>query len=102
MLATSAALACRGAPLTRTERARRAIAGHDLDRPPFTFWHHFGLKTSEDHAAATLKFHRDYRTDIVKVMSDFPYPKPAGNWWEVKPQQNPFAPRIRALDLIRA
>jgi uroporphyrinogen-III decarboxylase len=101
VLATSAALACRAAALTRTERVRRAIAGRDLDRPPFTFWHHFGLTTPEDHATATLKFHRDYRTDIVKVMSDFPYPKPAGNWWEVKPHENPFAPQIRALDLIR-
>lgn len=101
ILTTSAALACGGAAVTKTERVRRAIAGGDLDRPPFTFWHHFGLKTPEDHAAATLKFHHDYRTDIVKVMSDFAYPKPAGNWWELKPEANPFAPQIRALDLIR-
>lgn len=96
VLAASSALACRGADLTRTERVRRAIAGQDLDRPPFTFWHHFGLTTPEDHAFATLKFHRDYRTGIVKVMSGFPYPKPAGNWWELKLQENPFAPQIRA------
>jgi len=59
------------------------------------------LKTPEAHAAATLKFHRDYGTDIVKVMSDFPYPAPSGKWWELKPEANPFAPQIHALELIR-
>ena len=101
LLTTAAAMAHGGASLSKTERVRRALAGRDLDRPPFSFWHHFGLKTPEAHASATLNFHRDYRTDIVKVMSDFPYPKPAGNWWELKPEANPFAPQIRALELIR-
>ena len=102
MMTTAAAALSRGAAsLGKAERVRRALAGRDLDRPPFTFRHHYGLHTPEDHAAATLKFHRDYRTDIVKVMSDFPYPKPAGNWWELKTELNPFAPQIRALDLIR-
>jgi uroporphyrinogen decarboxylase len=87
--------------LAKPDRVKRALAGKDLDRPPFSFWHHFGLKTPEEHAAATLRFHRDYHTDIVKVMSDFPYPKPAGKWYEAKPEDNPFAPQIRALDLIR-
>lgn len=101
LLATTAAISHGAASLTKTERVRRALAGRDLDRPPFTFWHHFGLKTPEEHAAATLKFHHEYRTDIVKVMSDFPYPAPAGKWWELQPRENPFAPQIRALDLIR-
>jgi uroporphyrinogen decarboxylase len=34
-------------------------------------------------------------------MSDFPYPKPAGNWYELKPLENPFPDQIRALELIR-
>jgi len=101
LLVASAAFARGSASLSKTERVRRALAGRDLDRPPFSFWHHFGLKTPEAHAAATLKFHRDYRTDIVKVMSDFPYPAPAGKWWDLKPEANPFAPQIRALELIR-
>jgi len=89
------------ASLGKTDRVRRALAGKDLDRPPFTFWHHFGLKTPEEHAGATLRFHRNYRTDIVKVMSDFPYPKPAGTWYELKVEENPFAPQILALNQIR-
>ena len=32
------------------ERVDRALEGKDVDRPPFSFWHHFGLKTPEAHA----------------------------------------------------
>jgi len=90
-----------GTALTRKERVDRALKGADLDRPPFTLWHHFGLKTAREHADRTLAFHRQYRTDIVKVMSDFPYPKPAGRWYELKPVDNPFPEQIKALELIR-
>jgi uroporphyrinogen decarboxylase len=89
------------ASLTHKQRVDRALKGADVDRPPFTFWHHFGLKTAEAHATRTLKFHKAYRTDIVKVMSDFPYPKPEGKWYELKPLANPFPDQIRALELIR-
>ncbi len=87
--------------LTPCERVERALRGDPLDRPPFTLWHHFRLPTPEAHAQATLAFHRDYRTDLVKVMSDFPYPRPAGKWYELRVESNPFAPQIRALELIR-
>ncbi len=89
------------AALSPKERVDRALAGQDVDQPPFTFWHHFGLKTAEAHAARTLEFHRLYRTDLVKVMSDFPYPKPTGKWYELKVNPNPFPDQIRALKLIR-
>jgi uroporphyrinogen-III decarboxylase len=87
--------------LSQKKRVDAALAGTTLDRPPFTFWHHFGLKTPEDHAKATLDFHRNYRTDIVKVMSDFPYPKPSGKWYELKVESNPFPDQLKALQLIR-
>ncbi len=89
------------APLSHKERVDRALKGADVDRPPFTFWHHFGLKSAEAHSERTLAFHKQYRTDIVKVMSDFPYPKPQGKWYELKPLENPFPDQIRALELIR-
>ncbi len=99
--ATAAPLLYAGS-LTHKQRVDRARQGQDVDRMPFTFWHHFGLETPEAHAAATLKFHRDYRTDIVKVMSDFPYPKSASaKWYELKIQANPFPQQLKALDLIR-
>jgi len=100
VLSASAAI-LRGAGLDRKERVDRALAGRDVDRPPFSFWHHFGLHSAEDHARTTLDFHRKYRTDFVKVMSDFPYPRPAGKWYELKPEANPFPAQIRALELIR-
>src|SRR5580658_774017 len=103
LLATAAApFAVSGASLTHTERVNRALRGADVDRPPFSFWHHFGLTTPEAHAAATLDFHREYRTDIVKVMSDFAYPKPAGKWYELKVESNPFPHQLEALEMIRS
>ncbi|MCU1272998.1 MAG: hypothetical protein JWO48_429 [Bryobacterales bacterium] len=99
--ASSARVVFGRAALSRKERVDRALTGEDVDRPPFTFWHHFGLKTAEAHAARTLEFHRLYHTDLVKVMSDFPYPKPPGKWHELKVNPNPFPDQIRALELIR-
>jgi uroporphyrinogen decarboxylase len=98
----AAAIAAHGKTLSRKERVDRALQGKDVDRTPFTFWHHFGLKTPEEHVKATLDFHSKYRTDIVKVMSDFPYPKPKGAWYELRVDDNPFPAQIRALEHIRA
>jgi len=89
--------------LSSKERVDRALAGADVDRPPFSLWHHFRLSAfpGERHAAATLDFHRKFRTDIVKVMSDYPYPKPSGGIEAIKPVANPFPEQLRALDIIR-
>jgi uroporphyrinogen decarboxylase len=88
--------------MTSKERVDRALNGEDVDRPPFTAWHHFGLEKlpGDRHAQATLDFHRKFRTDLVKVMSDYPYPKPAGKWYELKVETMPFPEQIRALDMI--
>src|ERR1051326_4336698 len=92
-----------GATLSHKERIDRARKGTDVDRPPFTFWHHFGLEKegAARHAAATIDFHRRFRTDLVKVMSDFPYPKRTGDWNSLRVNENPFPEQIRALELIR-
>jgi uroporphyrinogen-III decarboxylase len=104
-LAGSSALApflpAASSALTHRQRVDRALKGGDVDRPPFTFWHHFGLTTPEAHAKATLDFHHEYRTDVVKVMSDFAYPKPAGKWYELKVEAAPFPQQLKSLDLIR-
>jgi uroporphyrinogen decarboxylase len=88
--------------MTSRERVDRALAGKDLDRPPFSLWHHFGLESQgpKAHAARTLEFHRVNSTDLVKVMSDFPYPKPAKPW-ELRVEASPFAPQLEALRIIR-
>src|SRR5260370_40633288 len=108
VLASASAAVCqwselRGATLTSKERVDRAIQGKDLDRPPFTFWYHFldETKPAESHAQSTLAFHRKFRTDLVKVMSDYAYPKSSGVWNELRVVENPFPQQIRALELTR-
>jgi uroporphyrinogen decarboxylase len=91
------------ATLTAKERVDRALKGQEPDRTPFTFWRHFHdeSKSPEKHAEATLNFHRRYRTDLVKVMSDYHYPRPKGSWRNARVEENPFPQQIRALELIR-
>jgi uroporphyrinogen decarboxylase len=100
---TASAAAAAPARLTARERVDRALRGEEVDRAPFTFWHHFGLEKfpGERQAGATLDFHRRFHTDLVKVMSDYPYPKPAGKWHELDVQANPFPQQVRALEMIR-
>jgi uroporphyrinogen decarboxylase len=92
-----------GAALGARARVDRVLAGRDVDRVPISLWHHFGLEKEGParHAQATLAFHRAYRTDLVKVMSDFPFPKAAGAWHEVRVQDDPFPLQIQALTAIR-
>jgi uroporphyrinogen decarboxylase len=92
-----------GAAMSPKERLDSALAGNAVDRPPYSLWYHFGLeaKGPEAHARATLSFQERFGTDLVKVMSDFPYPKPAGKWWEAKPVASPFEPQLKALAIVR-
>jgi uroporphyrinogen decarboxylase len=90
------------AALSPKERLDRVLKGQTPDRAPFTYWYHFGLEKlpGAKHAAATLDFHRKFRTDLVKVMSDYPFPRPAGKWHELRVHSNPFPEQVRALELI--
>jgi uroporphyrinogen decarboxylase len=107
MVSTGAAVAaaCGTAKpaMTSRERVDLALKGEPLDRPPYTFYYHFGLENEpgERHAAATLDFHRKFGVDVVKVMSDFAYPKPEGDWFTPQVSDNPFPQQIKALELIR-
>lgn len=90
--------------LSAKERVNRALSGKEPDRPPFTFWHHFGLQNQPPakHAQATLDFQRKFRIDVVKVMSDFPYPKGKGaRWYELKEEKSPFPAQLEALKIIK-
>lgn len=104
LFAAAAAPLSARARMKPRERMDAALNGATPDRAPFSFWHHFGLqnKPPEFHAKATLRFQLVYRLDLVKVMSDFPYPKGGGaNWWELKPLDDPFPAQIEALKLIQ-
>jgi uroporphyrinogen decarboxylase len=89
--------------MTGKQRVDRALKGQDVDRTPFSYWHHFGLEKlpGQRVAEATLAFHRQFHTDLVKVMSDYPFPKPDGKWYELKVVSTPFPEQLRALELIR-
>jgi uroporphyrinogen decarboxylase len=66
--------------LNKIERVTQALAGKDPDRPPFSFWYHFGLQhgPGRKHAEVEIDFYRAYDLDFLKVMNDYPYPLPAG------------------------
>jgi uroporphyrinogen decarboxylase len=88
--------------LSHKERVDRALRGEDLDRPPFTFYHHYKRPTAQLEAQDHLEFHRAYDTDIVKVMNDFDYPQSTtGKWYELKPLDSPFPDQLTALKLVR-
>lgn len=104
LLQLSAFAAQPGKRISPKERVNLVLAGRAPDRPPFSFWHHFHDEDQPGrrHAALTLDFARRYQLDIVKVMSDYPYPKGAGSQWhELKPLDNPFPEQVKALELIR-
>ena len=52
-----------GSPtLSHKERVDRALRGQDLDRPPFTFYHHYKRPTAQLEAQDHLEFHRTYNS----------------------------------------
>ncbi|HXG92805.1 MAG TPA: uroporphyrinogen decarboxylase family protein [Blastocatellia bacterium] len=66
--------------MNKIERVIGALRGDEVDRPPFSFWYHFGLQhgPGRKHAEAELDFYRAYDLDFLKVMNDYPYPLPEG------------------------
>lgn len=66
--------------MNKIERATNALKGEEVDRPPFSFWYHFGLQhmPARAHAEAEIDFYRAYDLDFLKVMSDYPYALPVG------------------------
>jgi uroporphyrinogen decarboxylase len=88
--------------LGHKERVDRALRGQDVDRPPFTFYHHYKRPTAQMEAQDHLDFHGTYNTDIVKVMNDFDYPKSTtGKWYELKPLNSPYPDQLETLRRVR-
>src|SRR5580700_7393760 len=90
------------AGLSHKERVDRALKGEDVDRPPFSLWHHYKRPTAELEAQDHLEFHRRYDTDFVKVMNDFDYPRSkTGKWYELEPLKTPYPEQLHTLELVR-
>jgi uroporphyrinogen decarboxylase len=64
--------------MTKIERVRAALAGAEVDRPPFSVWYHFGLQHAPAERAAQIhvEFFEAYNLDWLKVMNDYSYPMP--------------------------
>jgi uroporphyrinogen decarboxylase len=92
-----------GSPvLSHKDRVDKALAGQEVDHPPFTFYRHYGRPTAQLEAQDHLDLHRTYNTDIVKVMNDFDYPKSTtGRWYELKPFDSPYPNQLETLRRVR-
>jgi uroporphyrinogen decarboxylase len=89
-------------PLTHKERVDRALLGQDVDRPPYTFYHHYARPTAQLEAQDHLDFHSTFKTDIVKVMNDFNYPKSStSRWHDLKPLHSPYPNQLETLRRVR-
>ncbi|MFL6213009.1 MAG: uroporphyrinogen decarboxylase family protein [Blastocatellia bacterium] len=99
--------------MNKIDRVTRALRGEEVDRPPFSFWYHFGLQhgPGRKHAEAEVDFYRAYDLDFLKVMNDYPYPLPAGleavesadDWRRIEPvgaEDECWAEQLAALGFI--
>jgi uroporphyrinogen decarboxylase len=88
--------------LSHKQRVDKALRGQEVDRPPYTFYYHYAKRTAQLEAEAHLELHRTCKTDIVKVMNDFEYPKSATDkWYELKPLDSPYPKQLETLRIVR-
>ena len=66
--------------MNKIDRVDEAFSGQETDRPPISFWYHFGDQHAggEQFAKPTLKYFEYYDHDFLKVMNDYYYPMPEG------------------------
>ncbi len=99
--------------MTKIERLRAALAGQDVDHPPFTIWYHFGLQhaPAERTAQTHLEFFDAYNLDWLKVMNDYSYPMPAKIETLTDPRdlrriapvdvhQGPLGEQLKAIEML--
>ncbi len=62
--------------MNSSERIQAALAGAEVDRPPFSFWYNFGLQHMSGEAVADvhIAFARRFELDYLRVMNGYPYP----------------------------
>ncbi len=66
--------------MTKIERVDASLSGRELDRPPISFWYHFGVQHAPGTRIAelSLEFLRYYDLDFLKLMNDYYFPLPDG------------------------
>lgn len=66
--------------MNKAERVKAVLAGHKPDRPPVSFWYHFGPKQVSGKMAvdAHLAHLEKFDLDFLKVMNDTGYPRDTG------------------------
>jgi uroporphyrinogen decarboxylase len=65
--------------MNKTDRVRAVLAGRRPDRPPVSFWYHFGAERVSGQPAvdAHLSHLETFDLDFLKVMNDTGYPRDA-------------------------
>ena len=65
--------------MNKIERVEAVLAGRQPDRPPVSFWYHFGPEAihGPQAVAAHVQHVEAYDLDFLKVMDDNRYPRPA-------------------------
>ncbi len=99
--------------MNKRERVEASLAGKEFDRPPVSFWYHFGTQHEggERIAELELEFFRYYDLDYLKLMNDYYYPMPEGRT-ELKDRDDlrlirrfdvrtsPWGEQLKAIDII--
>ncbi|MFW6329858.1 MAG: uroporphyrinogen decarboxylase family protein [Alkalispirochaetaceae bacterium] len=99
--------------MNKIERVEASLAGKEFDRPPVSFWYHFGTQHSggEVIAELELEFLRHYDLDFLKLMNDYYYPMPEGmralksaeDLKAIKPfdiHTSPWGEQLKAIDIL--
>jgi uroporphyrinogen decarboxylase len=100
--------------MTKAEHVQKVLAGDTVDRPPISFWYHFGVQFREPEKIAdvALAFFRFYDLDWLKMMNDFYYPLPEGSLGlssiddlkKLRPlavAQTDWARQLKALEIVK-
>lgn len=99
--------------MNKLERVEQTLAGKEVERPPVSFWYHFGVQheSGKRIAELSLRFLRFYDLDWLKLMNDYYYPMPEGvveiadkeglkAITPLKPEETPWNEQLKAIDTL--
>lgn len=99
--------------MTKRDRVERSLAGREIDRPPVSFWYHFGTQHQGGEVVADLSISlvEYYDLDYLKLMNDYYYPMPEalleikdkeglGKIKHFDVRESDWAQQLKAIDII--